>query len=85
MGEIFTGDVSALEDASLLRSKELTLVASHLEEAPFAEFCGDDVMSSDTPNIKHTDPICSELFDSTPIHPLFSLPPPLMCMHSMSP
>jgi len=43
------------------------LVEPHLEEAPFGEFCGDIVMGNDTPNIRHTDPICFELFDSTPI------------------
>ena len=39
----------------------------HLEEATFVEFCGDIMMGSDTPSIEHIDPICSELFDSTPI------------------
>jgi len=66
MGETSKGDVSVLEDASLLRSKELTSVEPHLEEAPFAEFCGDIAMDSDTPSIRHTDPICYELFDRTP-------------------
>jgi len=41
------------------------LVAPHLEEAPFAEFCGDIVMACDTPSIEHTDSICSELFNLT--------------------
>jgi len=35
MGKTSRGDGSVLEDASLLRSEELTLVVSHLEEAPF--------------------------------------------------
>ena len=37
MGETFGGDVSVLENASLLRSKELTLVGPHLAEARFVE------------------------------------------------
>jgi len=44
MGEVFTGDATILEDALLLRSKELTLVEPFLKEAPFEEFCGDIVM-----------------------------------------
>jgi len=67
MGEISNGDTTVLEDASFLRSKELTLVEPHLEVAPFAEFFGDIIMGSDSPSIEHTDPICSELFDWTPI------------------
>ena len=38
MSETSMGDVSVLEDASLLRSKELTLVTPHLEEAPLWNF-----------------------------------------------
>jgi len=45
------GDVTVLKDASLLMSKELTLVEPHLEEAPFVELCGDHVMGIDTPSI----------------------------------
>jgi len=67
MGDTSRGDVSVLEDASLLRSKEHALVEPHLEETPFVEFCGNIVMGSDTPSIRHTDPICFELFASTPI------------------
>jgi len=63
MGGNSSCDVSVLEDASLLRSQELTLDKLHLEEAPFVEFCGDFVMGSNTPTIWHTNPICSELFD----------------------
>jgi len=85
MGEISKGDVSVLEDDSLLRSKELTLVTPHLEEAPFVEFCSDVVMGSDTPSLEHTDLICSKLFDLAHISVPFPLPPPLMCMHTMSP
>jgi len=48
MGETSIGDVSVLEDASLLRSKELTLVEAHLKGPPFAEFGGDIVTGSDT-------------------------------------
>jgi len=43
------------------------LVARHLKEAPFAEFCGDIELGCDTPSIEHIDPICSKLFDSTPV------------------
>ena len=63
--DISRGDVSVLEDDSFSWSKELTLVAPHLEEAPFAKFCGDVVMGSDTLSIEHTNLICSELFEST--------------------
>jgi len=59
MGEISRGDVSILEDDLLSWSKELTLVEPHLEEAPFMEFCGDVVIGTNTPSIKHTDPICN--------------------------
>jgi len=66
MGETSRGDVSILKDASLVWLEAPVLVAPHLEEAPFAEFYGDIMMGSDNPRIEHTDPICSELFDSTP-------------------
>jgi len=51
MRKTFGGDVNVLYDASLLRSKELTLVKPHLEEAPFVELCGDLVMGIDTLSI----------------------------------
>jgi len=66
MGETSGGDVSVLEDASLIRSKELTLVEPHLEEAPFVEFCGDLVMGVDTPSIERINPICNEPLDLSP-------------------
>ena len=66
MGETFRGDVSVLEDASLLKSKELILIDPHLGEAPFVELCGDLVMSIDTPSIEHIDPICHKPLDLTP-------------------
>jgi len=72
IGEIFRVDVSVLEDASLLRSKELTLVEPHLEKASFLEFYCDIVMGSDTHSSWHIDPVCYELFDSTPISSPFS-------------
>jgi len=73
MGETSGGDVSVLEDASLFRSKELTLVEPHLEEAPFVELCGDLVLGINTPSIEHIDPICHEPLDLTPTSSL--LPP----------
>jgi len=72
MDEVSRGDASDIEDDSLSWSKELTLVDSHFKEAHFVEFCGDIVMGSDNPSIKHTDPIYSKLFDSTPISSPFS-------------
>jgi len=85
IGETSRGDGSVLEDASCLRSKELALVVPHLQEAPFVEFDGDLALNNDTPSIEHLDPICSELFDSTPTSsPLLSTTP-LICMHFMSP
>ena len=59
LGEIYRGNASVLQDTSLLRSKELTLVELHVDEAPFAEFCGDVVTGNAAPSIWHTDPICS--------------------------
>ena len=85
IGETSRGDGSVLEDASRLTSKELALVVPHLQEAPFVEFDGDLALNNDTPSIEHLDPICSELFDSTPTSsPLLSTTP-LICMHFMSP
>jgi len=66
MGETSGGDVSVLEDASLLKSKELTLFDPHLEEASLVELCRDLVMGIDTPSIEHIDPICHEPLDLTP-------------------
>ena len=85
MGEIFRGDVSVLDDTSLLRSKELTLVRLHLEEAPFEELCGELVMGTDTPSIGPTDPIGNEPLDLTPTSSPYLPPSPLICMHFMSP
>ena len=67
MGEMFKGAICVLKDDSHSWSKELTLFGPHLEEAPFVEFCGDIVMGSDTHSIAHIEPICSELFNSTPV------------------
>jgi len=85
MGEISRGDVSDIEDVSLVRLKELTLVEPLCEEAPFEEFCGDGVMGSATPNIMHTDSICTELLDSTPISSPFPHTTPLIFKQFMSP
>jgi len=79
MGEISRGNVSVQEDDSLCLSKEFTLVEPHLKEAPFAEFCGDVVMGTDTYSIEHTDPICNEPLDLTPISsPLLPTSPSYM-------
>ena len=67
MGEISSGDLSVLEDDSLSWSKELTLVEAHFKEAPFAEFCGDVLMGTDTPSIERTDPVCNEPLNLTHI------------------
>jgi len=72
MGTISRGDVSVLEDDSLSWSKELTLFEPHHEEGPFVEFCSDIVMGSDTPSIEHINPICSEIFNTTPVSFPFS-------------
>ena len=61
------------------------MVAPHLQEAPFAEFCGDVVMGGDTTSIEHTNPIGSELFDSTPILSVLFPTALLMCIHFTSP
>jgi len=71
-----------LEDASLLRSKELTLVEPHPKQAPFVEFCGDIVMGGDTSSIRRTNPISYELFDLIPIsHPLLTTTPHVHAFH----
>ena len=81
MGEISRGDVSVVEDGSLTWSKALTLVEPHLEEAPFVEFSGDFVMGTDTPSIEHTDPICDEPLDLTPVSsPLLPTTPSFACL-----
>jgi len=85
MGEIFRGDTSVLEDASLVWLEEPVLVEPYLEEAPFKDLCGDIVMGSATPNIGLIDSICTKLLDLTPLLPLYFPPPPLMCMQFMSP
>ena len=61
------GDASVLEDALLLRAKELTLIEPDLDEAPFEEFCGDVMIGNVAPSIGQTDSICFELLDPTPI------------------
>jgi len=43
------------------------LVESCFKEAPFEEICGDIVMGSVAPSIGLTDPIYTELLDSTSI------------------
>ena len=63
----YGGDVGVLEDDSLRWTKVLTLVEPYLGEAPFAEFCGDVVMVTDTPSIEHTNPIWNELLDLSPV------------------
>jgi len=81
MGEISRGDVSVLEDDSLCWSKELTLVAPHLKEAPFVAFYGDIMMGSGTSSIEHINPFCSELFDLTPVSsPLLLTPLSCACI-----
>jgi len=65
ISETSTGDVRVLKDDSRSCSKELRLFGPHLEDAFFVEFCGDVVMGSDTPSIKHIDPICNEPLDLT--------------------
>jgi len=78
MSKTSGGDVNVLGDASLLRSKELTLIEPHLEEAPFVEFYGDLVTSINTPSIEHIDPISNEPLDftptSSPLSPTTSFP-----------
>jgi len=74
VGETSGGDVRTLEDDSLSWSEEPILGVPHLEEAPVVECVGEDVWDNDTHSIEHIDPICAELFDSTPI--LSSVLPP---------
>ena len=85
MGEISRGDPSSMKDASLGWSEEFTLVDAYLEEDPFEELCGNDVMVRDTPSIGDTDPTCTRPLNSTPISSPLLPTTPLMCMHFMSP
>ena len=79
--EISMGAGSVLEDTSLLGSKELILGVPHLEEAPVMECDGDVVWDNDTHSIAHIDPICPELFDSTPSSsPVLPPPPSIACL-----
>jgi len=74
MREIYRRNASALEDDSLDESKELSVVPYYLQEAPFEVFCGDIVMGSDTPNIAHIEPMCTEplslISTSSPLLPI---------------
>jgi len=40
------------------------------------DFCGDIVMGSDTPSVEHINPICYEIFDTTPVSFPFSFTTP---------
>jgi len=71
MGGIYRRDASVLEVDSLDPSKELSLVASYLEEAPFEEFCGDIVIGSDAPSVEHIEPISTEPRDLIPLFPIY--------------
>jgi len=51
----------------LLSLKELALIESYLEEAPFEELSSDDVMVNDTPSSKHIHLACTESLNVTPI------------------
>ena len=85
MVEIYRGDASAIEDDSLGWSEELTLIEPYLEEASFEEFSGDVALGSADPSIAHTDLICTEPLDSTPISSLL-LPTTTSHLHAfMSP
>ena len=64
--ELLRDDANVLEDASLLRSQELTLVEPLLQEAPFEEFCGDIMMDSAAPNVRLINSIYTESLDLTP-------------------
>ena len=80
MDKIPRGDASVLEDASLLRSKELTLIETYLKE-----FCPNVVMGSVAPSIGLIDSICIEPLDLTPpLKPLYLPPLPLMFMHFLN-
>jgi len=75
MGEISRGDVSDIEDVSLVRLKELTLVEPLCEEAPFEEFCGDVVMGSATPKLCIPTQFVPSYLTRRPFRPLFLTPP----------
>jgi len=58
MDEFSKTDASVIEDDFLAWSKELTLVEPSLEQIPFEELCGDDVMASAIPTIGLIGSIC---------------------------
>jgi len=59
-----------LEDPSLVWSEEPEFIEPCLRVAAFEEFCGDVVMGTAASNIGHTNSICSELLDLTPMSSL---------------
>ena len=52
-------DASVLENASIFRSKKLTLVEPHLKQAPFEDLCDEIMMGSATSSIGLIDSICT--------------------------
>jgi len=85
MGELFMGDSSVLEDASLLSSKELTLVEPYLENTLFVKFCSDVVMVMLLQVLGIVTLFVLSYLTRLPFYPFFPLPTPLRCMHTMSP
>jgi len=57
-------------------SKQLALLESHLEEAPFEEYSSDAVRVGAAPGIEHIDPICTKSLDLVPISSPFVLTTP---------
>jgi len=58
MGDLSISEASIVEDDFLTWLKELALVKPYLKEAPCEDLCGDYMMVSTTPNIRHRDSIC---------------------------
>jgi len=55
MGEISRGDASDIEDNSQGWLEGITLYEPCLEEAPFEELCGDNLMVRGNPSVVDTD------------------------------
>jgi len=73
MGEPSRGATSVMEDVSLDWSNEFIVIEPYLEEAPFEELCGDDLIVSAAPSIGHINSICTKPLDLTLISsPLLS-------------
>ena len=69
-GRDFKEGTNFVEDDSLVRSKDLTLMEPFVKEAPFVELCGDREMVRVASSFKHMDLTYIESLGLTPISSL---------------